>query len=206
MLANIARVPHAFGRLPNATGSPQRIRPLADWQPVLPRSSTPSLGLSPALSCPGRFLCRARAVGCAATLGGAPGLTRQSLSRSRAAAFTFQRAAYRARACRRRLAPTFSALGQVPLGLTFRPFLASFRRRQLHTRATRFRQTNRDSLLWRSRAVFSLTDVLHFFPNEFTGPRRWRKPFAFVLAGPVQLHRLRHNKRVSPQRADLDAS
>ncbi len=32
--------------------------------------------------------------------------------------------------------------------------------------------------------MFSLTDVLHFFPNEFTGPRRWRKPFAFVLAGP----------------------
>ena len=38
MLANIARVPHAFGKLPNATGSPQRIRPLADWQPVLPRA------------------------------------------------------------------------------------------------------------------------------------------------------------------------
>jgi hypothetical protein len=43
MLANIARVPHAFGKLPNATGSPQRIRPLADWQPVLPGSSTPSI-------------------------------------------------------------------------------------------------------------------------------------------------------------------
>ncbi len=32
--------------------------------------------------------------------------------------------------------------------------------------------------------MFSLTDVLHFFPNEFTGLRRWRKPFAFVLASP----------------------
>jgi hypothetical protein len=89
--------------------------------------------------------------------------------------------------------------------LTFRPFLASFRRRQLHTGATRFRQTNRDGLLWRSRAVFSLTDVLHFFPNEFTGLRRWRKPFAFVLAGPSNYIFFWHNKRISPLRADLDA-
>jgi hypothetical protein len=60
--------------------------------------------------------------------------------------------------------------------------------------------------LWRSRTVFSSTDVLHFFPNEFTGLRGWRKPFAFVLAGPFNYIFFWHNKRVSPQRADLDAS
>jgi hypothetical protein len=163
-------------------------------------------GLPPAaFSCPGRFLCCAGAAGCTTTFGGAFGLTRQSLSRSRAATFTFQRAAHRARAFRRGLAPTASAFGQVPLSLTLCPLFAAFRRRQLHTRTARFRQTNRDGLLWRSCTVFSLTDVLHFFPNEFTGLRGWRKPFAFVFMGPFNYIFFWHNKRVSPLRPDLDA-
>jgi len=28
----------AFGKLPKGTGLPRRIRPVADWQPVLPRA------------------------------------------------------------------------------------------------------------------------------------------------------------------------
>jgi hypothetical protein len=28
---------HVSGKLPETTGSPRRIRPVADWQPVLPR-------------------------------------------------------------------------------------------------------------------------------------------------------------------------
>jgi len=29
--------PEDFGKLPKTTGSPRRIRPVADWQPMLPR-------------------------------------------------------------------------------------------------------------------------------------------------------------------------
>ena len=164
------------------------------------------LGLAPAaVACPSRFLCCAGATGCAPSSGGAPGLTRQSFSRSRAAAFTFECAAHRARACRRRLAPASSAFGQIALGLAFCPFTAAFRRRQLHTCAARFGQTNRNRLLWRSRAVFSFADMLHFFPNEFAGLRGWRKPFAFVLASAFNCILFWHNNTVSPPRPRSDA-
>jgi DNA repair protein RecO (recombination protein O) len=53
--------------------------------------------------------------------------------------------------------------------------------------------------------VFSLPYVLHFFPNEFTGLRGWRKSFAFVLAGAFNCIFFWHNNIVSPPRPRLDA-
>src|SRR5262249_53127186 len=64
-----------------------------------------------AFACPGCFLCCAGAAGCAATSGRATGLTRQSCSRSGAAAFTFECAVHSARTSQRRLVPTSSAFG-----------------------------------------------------------------------------------------------
>ena len=210
MLANIVRVatcvPQAAKRYRFATANPTCGGRAACGSPNDHSNNCDvSVLPPPAFPCPGRFLCCAGAAGCAATSSGALGLARQSLSRSRAAAFAFKGIAHSARTCRRWLAPTSPAFGQIALGLTLCPFLAAFRRWQLHARAARFGQTDCDRLLWRSRAVFSLADVFHFFPNEFTGLRGWRKPFAFVLAGAFNYILFWHNNIVSPPRPDLDA-
>jgi hypothetical protein len=39
---------------------------------------------------------------------------------------------------------------------------------QLYARAPRFREPDRDRLLRRSRTMFPLPNVMHFFPNEFS--------------------------------------
>jgi hypothetical protein len=62
--------------------------------------------------------------------------------------------------------------------------LPALRRRQFYTRAARFRQPDCDRLLGRTRAVFALANMFHFFAHEFTGLRGWRLAFAFVFVCP----------------------
>jgi hypothetical protein len=53
--------------------------------------------------------------------------------------------------------------------------LRAFRRvRQVDACATRLRQPDGNGLLRRARAVFPLTDVVHFLADEFARLRRWR--------------------------------
>ncbi|HET9418557.1 MAG TPA: hypothetical protein VFO30_04380 [Chthoniobacterales bacterium] len=101
--------------------------------------------------------------------------------------FALQRTFRRARPSRRWLSPSSLArTSQIALRLFARPHgsLAAFWRRQFHAGAARFRQSDRDRLLWRTRAVFALANVFHFFAHEFTGLRRWRLAFAFVFVRP----------------------
>jgi hypothetical protein len=55
---------------------------------------------------------------------------------------------------------------------------------KLHSSATGLRQPDRDGLLRAASAVFALSDVMHFFPDEFTGLGGRCLALAFVLSGP----------------------
>ena len=69
----------------------------------------------------------------------------------------------------------------------------AFRRRsEFHSGTSRFRKTDRDRLPGIRRAMFSLTDMVHFFADEFTGLRRGGFALSFVTAGPFECLLLRH--------------
>src|SRR5581483_3909492 len=97
----------------------------------------------------------------------------------------------------RRLAfPAALAFRQIALGLSARPVgcTASLRRRQFHAGAARFREANRDGLLWRSCAVLAFANVLHLFANKFTclctGGFAFARIFASALDGLLFWHRV----------------
>jgi len=60
-------------------------------------------------------------------------------------------------------------LAIVARGLFARARAGVLRRRQHHTGATRFRQSNRNRLLGRARTVFAFANVMDFFAHEFSG-------------------------------------
>jgi hypothetical protein len=47
--------------------------------------------------------------------------------------------------------------------------LAAPRRRQLHPGTASFGEADRNGLFSRPSAVFALADMVHFFPNKFSG-------------------------------------
>jgi len=61
---------------------------------------------------------------------------------------------------------------------------ALFWRRQLHTRAPRLQQADRDRLLRVAGAVLAFADVVHLFADEFARLRERRLPFARVASRP----------------------
>ena len=65
-------------------------------------------------------------------------------------------------------------------------------RRQFHSRAPRLRKPNGNCLLGRSRSMFSLPNVIHFFPDELSRLGRWRLPFPRIFSGPLHGLTLRH--------------
>jgi len=67
--------------------------------------------------------------------------------------------------------------------------------RHLYTCSPRLRQTDRDRLLCRSRAVFPFTDVVDFLANELACLCRWR--FALSLVAPSALDRFSFGHRSS---------
>src|SRR5438445_1338673 len=54
--------------------------------------------------------------------------------------------------------------------------------RQINAGAARLRQSDRDRLLGRARAMFAFAHVLDFLAHEFAGLRRGRLSFALILA------------------------
>ena len=100
--------------------------------------------------------------------------------RSGLAPFLLQRAKRRrgpSRRCRLGAAPAHL---QVALGFpTHRGRdLALLRRREVHARSARLRETYRDGLLGGTGPVFAATNVLHLLANEFAGGGTGRAPFS----------------------------
>jgi hypothetical protein len=109
--------------------------------------------------------------------GRATRLCGKRLSRRRSMRLTLQRAQGCTRALRGRLpscAPLTCAIRPRGAFACARRRLTSSRRLEFHAGAARFRQTDGDRLLRRSRAVFPLTDVLDLLTNELPRLRRWR--------------------------------
>ena len=122
-------------------------------------------------------------------------------------ALAFKRAFRRALAFQRRLCPSSgAALREIALCLAFCWLLAAFWRGQLYSRSPRLGQTNGNCLLWRSGAVFAFPDVLHFFAHKLAGLSGRRLAFSLIFARAFYCVFFWHNKMISLQRADLDAS
>jgi hypothetical protein len=151
-----------------------------------PRQSLPSGDnlTTAAFSGPGSFLRRSGARPRGTSSGRSFRLSRQRFFGCAAAGFAFERALGGAGAFAGRfLARGFLTLGEITLRLLSRSgrCFAAFRRRQFHAGASRFGQTDGDGLLGRSRAVFALANVLHFFPDKLARLGGRREPFALVF-------------------------
>jgi hypothetical protein len=75
---------------------------------------------------------------------------------------------------------------------------ALFGRWDSHARAPRLREAYRDRLLWRTRSVFALSNVVDLLAHEFTGLRARSLPFALAPAGPFDGLLLRQAYASSP--------
>lgn len=62
----------------------------------------------------------------------------------------------------------------------------------MDSRAASLGQADRDRLLRRSRAVFALADMIHFFAHEFSGLGAWSFALALILARPCDRFLFRH--------------
>jgi hypothetical protein len=135
------------------------------------------------------------------------GMARQRLSRSGSATLAFECALHGARTPAGRFSPSrFAAFGEIALGLAFGSRLAALGRWQLHSGPARLRQTDRDRLLRRARAMFALADVLHLLAHKLPCLRRRRQPLPFVFACPFNCFVFWHNKIVSLGTSALDVN
>jgi hypothetical protein len=80
-------------------------------------------------------------------------------------------------------------------GTAFRLRLGSRRwTSKFHASASRFRESDGNRLLGRSRAVLAFTNVVHLFADEFASLRRWRLSSALVLTGSLHSGLLGHKQ------------
>jgi len=101
-------------------------------------------------------------------------------------------------------AATGTPLREIAFRLAFRSLLAAFRGRQLYASPPRLRQSDGDSLLWRSGAMFALPDVFQFLTHKLARLRGRRFAFAFVFARPFFCFFFWYTKSVSPLIVCLD--
>ena len=97
-----------------------------------------------------------------------------------------------------------TALRKIALGLALYSLCAAFWRRQLYSGPPRLGQTNGDRLLWRSSAMFSLTNVFHFFAHKLARLSGRRLAFALIFARAFNCFFFWHNKMISPLATRLD--
>ncbi len=93
---------------------------------------------------------------------------------------------------------------KIALRLALCSFSAALRRRQLYSGSTCFGEANSDRLLWRAGAVFTFSNVFHFFAHEFARLSAGRFAFALVFARAFNCFFFGHNRNVSPLAGRLD--
>jgi hypothetical protein len=77
------------------------------------------------------------------------------------------------------------------LQIPFRTFASGFRcraflwRGKIHARPPGFRESNSDRLLWGSRSMLTLPNVLHLLAYEFACLRGWSFPFRLIPLRPL---------------------
>jgi hypothetical protein len=96
----------------------------------------------------------------------------------------------------------FAASLQFALGLFLGFPRAAVGWRQFHAGASRFRQTDRDGLFRRARAMFAFADVFHFFADEFACLSRRRLSFSLVFTSPFECLFFWHSTNVRGGVAD----
>ena len=147
----------------------------------------------PSLPRPGRASRRSPTGGRGPASGGRTRLPRQRLPRSRAMAFAPQGALRSSRTLWRgpsRAAST--GLRRGPGTPLCRRFRARRRPTELDARSTGLRESDRNRLLARARAVLPFADVMHFLADELTSLRARRFPLASVSPRALDRHLFRH--------------
>jgi hypothetical protein len=105
---------------------------------------------------------------------------------------------------RRLFAAPGAALCEIAFCLALCSLRAAFWGRQLYSGPPRLGQTNGDSLLWRSGAVFAFPNVFHFFAHKLARLGGRRLAFALIFARALNWFFFWHNKMFSPLAIRLD--